>query len=312
MLNRAREAGKAIHEGWRLRKDGSQFWGSIVLTALHDSENNILGFSRVTRDLTERKIAEDKAREYSNELEFQNRELEQFAYAASHDLKEPLRKIHFYNCSIAENDANHLDDKSREYLERSINAAKRMSELIEDLLMYSKTTSSVQSYQPVNLNDVVDEVIILHKEEFEQKKITMQVETLPHVNGVPFQFKQLVTNLINNAIKYKHPSRPLMINVRNKGIVNGYHIKDKEAEQERHYHHITITDNGIGFEDQYAEKIFEIFQRLSNPSVVKGSGIGLAICKKIVQNHKGIISAHGRVDEGARFDIFIPISQASY
>src|SRR5215204_1521255 len=111
LLAKARESGKAIHEGWRLRKDGSQFWGSIVLTALHDSENNILGFSKVTRDLTERKLAEDKAREYSVELQFQNRELEQFAYAASHDLKEPLRKIHFYNCSIAENAAHQLDEK---------------------------------------------------------------------------------------------------------------------------------------------------------------------------------------------------------
>ena len=307
LLNKARQTGKAIHEGWRLRKDGTQFWGSIVLTALHDSDNNIIGFSKVTRDLTERKVAEDQAREYSNELEFQNRQLEQFAYAASHDLKEPLRKIHFYNCSIAENNANHLDAKSREYLERSINATKRMSELIEDLLTYSRATSSVQSYEPINLNDLVDQIMLLHKEDFEQKKIIMRVKPLPIVHGVRFQFKQLMDNLINNSLKYKHPSRPLMINISDEGIVKGHQIKDTDAEHERNYYHISISDNGIGFEDQYAEKIFEIFQRLNNPSVVKGSGIGLAICKKIVQNHKGIIKAHGKVDEGARFDIFIPV-----
>ena len=311
LLNKARETGKAIHEGWRLKKDGGQFWGSIVLTALHDSENNIIGFSKVTRDLTERKLAEDKAREYSNELEFQNRELEQFAYAASHDLKEPLRKIHFYICSIAENNANHLEAKSREYLERSISAAKRMTELIEDLLMYSRATSVVQSYEPINLNELVDEIMILHKEDFEQKKIIMRVKPLPIVLGVRFQFKQLMDNLINNSLKYKHPSRPLMINLSDEGIVNGHQIEDSDVEHERNYHHISITDNGIGFEEQYSEKIFEIFQRLNNPSVVKGSGIGLAICKKIVQNHKGIIKAHGKVNEGARFDIFIPVSHTS-
>lgn len=311
LLNHAREFGKAMHEGWRLRKDGSQFWGSIVLTALHDTENNILGFSKVTRDLTQRKIAEDKTREYSNELEFQNRELEQFAYAASHDLKEPLRKIHFYNCSIAENTANHLDEKSREYLERSINAAKRMSQLIEDLLMYSRTTSTVESYQTVNLNDIVDEIRMLHKEEFEQKKITMEVESLPVVDGVPFQFKQLMSNLINNAVKYKHPSRKLIIKISNEATIKGHRISDRDVEHDREYHHIAVTDNGIGFEEQYAEKIFEIFQRLNNSPVTKGSGIGLAICKKIVQNHKGVIKAHANVNEGARFDIFIPVSPVS-
>ena len=311
LLNQAREFGKAIHEGWRLRKDGSQFWGSIVLTALHDTENNVLGFSKVTRDLTERKVSEDKSREYSNELEFQNKELEQFAYAASHDLKEPLRKIHFYNCSIVENEANHLDEKSRDYLERSINAAKRMSQLIEDLLMYSRTTSTVESYQPVNLNDIVAEIGMLHKEEFEQKKITMEIETLPVVEGVPFQFKQLMSNLINNAIKYKNPSRQLIIKISNEAMISGYRINDRDAEHDREYYHIAVTDNGIGFEEQYAEKIFEIFQRLNNSPVTKGSGIGLAICKKIVQNHRGFIKAHGKVNQGARFDIFIPVSSVS-
>ena len=307
LLTQARETGKAIHEGWRRRKDGSQFWGSIVLTALHDAENNILGFSKVTRDLTERKIAEDKAREYSNELEFQNKELEQFAYAASHDLKEPLRKIHLYNCAIAENPANHLDEKSREYLNRAINAAKRMGELIEDLLMYSRTTPSVDSYEPVNVNDIVEEIILLHKEEFEQKQIMMEIEPLPVVHGVPFQFKQLMANLISNAIKYKHPSRELMIRISNEGIVHGTQIQDREVDLDRRYHHIAVSDNGIGFKEQYAEKIFEIFQRLNNPDTTKGSGIGLAICKKILQNHKGFIKANGKEDQGARFDIFIPL-----
>lgn len=308
LLERARQTGKAVHEGWRQRKDGSQFWGSIVLTALHDDHNNVIGFSKVTRDLTERKIAEDKMREYNNELEFQNKELEQFAYAASHDLKEPLRKIHFYNCSIAENDANHLDEKSREYLNRSINAVRRMTDLIEDLLMYSRTTSNIDSFQEVDLNEIVDEIALLHNEEFDQKKVIMQVQKLPVLWGVPFQFKQLMANLVNNAIKYKHPERQLVITIRNEEIAKGSEIREREIEAEQFYNHISVSDNGIGFEAQYSEKIFEIFQRLSNHSGAKGSGIGLAICKKIVQNHRGFIRASGNVNEGAKFDIYLPVA----
>lgn len=308
LLKQAIETGKAIHEGWRLRKDGSQFWGSVVLTALHDDHNNIIGFSKVTRDLTERKLAEDKAREYNNELEFQNKELEQFAYAASHDLKEPLRKIHFYNCSIAENEANHLDEKSREYLNRSISAARRMTDLIEDLLMYSRTTSSIDSFQEVDLNEIIEEIALLHKEEFEQKKVAMEMQTLPVLWGVPFQFKQLMANLIANAIKYRHPERQLVIKITNEAISKGSQIKNSDLEADQLYYHISVRDNGIGFEAQYSEKIFEIFQRLSNHSGTKGSGIGLAICKKIVQNHRGFITASGNVNEGARFDIYIPVA----
>lgn len=309
LLQRAREKGKAIHEGWRVRKDGSQFWGSIVLTALHDDANNVIGFSKVTRDLTERKLAEDKAREYSNELEFQNKELEQFAYAASHDLKEPLRKIHFYNYSISENDANILDDKSREYLNRSINAVKRMTELIEDLLMYSRTTSHVDSFQEVDLNEMIDEIGLNHKEDFEQKKIVIQSQSLPIIYGVPFQFKQLLTNLVSNSMKYRHTERQLAIKIIYEDLVKGRDTKERNLEPDEEYHHISISDNGIGFEAQYSEKIFEIFQRLSNHSGTRGSGIGLAICKKIVQNHGGVIRAYGKVNEGARFDIYLPVEK---
>jgi signal transduction histidine kinase len=134
----------------------------------------------------------------------------------------------------------------------------------------------------------------------------MEVQTLPILWGVPFQFKQLMANLINNAIKYRHPERQLVIAIMNEKTSSGSHIQEKELEADQLYHHISVRDNGIGFEAQYAEKIFEIFQRLSNHSGTKGSGIGLAICKKIVQNHRGLIKATGSVNEGAKFDIYIP------
>ncbi len=169
-----------------------KFWGSIVITALHDENRNVIGFSKVTRDLTERKLAEDRIKEYSYDLEFQNKELEQFAYAALHDLKEPLRKILFYNSYIFETSGDQLETKPREYLTRSINAAKRMSNLIDDLLSYSRATTNIEHHEPVNIQEVLEEITLFHKEEFEQKKFPQVWEPscysgrsipIPAING---------------------------------------------------------------------------------------------------------------------------------
>ncbi len=305
LLDHAKKYGKAIHEGWRMRKDGSKFWGSIVITALHDNEDKIMGFSKVTRDLTERKLAEDKLKEYTSELEFQNKELEQFAYAASHDMKEPLRKIHFYNAYIEDTSSDKLDEKSRIYLSRSLSAVNRMNTLIEDLLTYSRTTSNTENFTDTDLNKIVEEVKMLHKEEIDQKKVMIKVDSLPTVKAVPFQIKQLMENLVNNSIKYKHPARHAELNIESE-LVKGEEIKEIKVLPNRLYHKISITDNGIGFEPQHAGKIFEIFQRLNNHPGASGSGIGLAICNRIVQNHKGYIKATGQLNEGARFDVYLP------
>jgi len=305
LMREAVEHGKALHEGWRVRKDGSRFWGSIVITALHNTMNEVIGFSKVTRDLTERKFAEERLKEYSSILEFQNRELEQFAYAASHDMKEPLRKIHFYNSYIWDNCNEQLNEKSREYLSRSLNAVRRMNNLIEDLLKYSKTTSNTENFEDVDLNEVVEEMILVHKDEFEQKKVTIEVNPLPIIRGIPFQMKQLFDNLVNNSIKYKHPDRHVLIKIKSE-LVRGS-VREPEADGNSEYHKISVVDNGLGFEPQYVDRIFEIFQRLNNNSAIRGSGIGLAICKKIVQNHRGFIKAAGKVNRGAAFDIYLPI-----
>jgi PAS domain S-box-containing protein len=306
LLAEAREKGKAIHEGWRLRKDGTTFWGSIVLTALHDDENKIIGISKVTRDLTERKLTEDRLKEYSTQLEFQNKELEQFAYSASHDMKEPLRKIHLYNSWIAENPSNYLDEKSREYIKRSIVAVKRMMVLIEDLLTYSQTTANVESFEQINLGEIVAEIAHHHRDEFEQQTASLEIQGLPVVYGVPFQLQQLMDNLITNSIKYKHPDRDAVINITSE-LVKGAELNEKDIEADKQYYKISVIDNGIGFDPQHSEKVFDIFQRLYNLPGTTGSGIGLAICKRIVQNHKGFIRAKGKEKEGARFDIYLPL-----
>jgi PAS domain S-box-containing protein len=306
LISDAAVMGKAAIEGWRLRKNGSRFWGYIVITALHDKEGKVIGFTKVTRDLTEKKKVEDRLKEYSSALEFQNQELEQFAYAASHDMKEPLRKIHLYNTYIKDSLSNQLDERSKLYLERSLNAVNRMRSLIEDLLTYSRTTSTSENFQQVNLSAIVKEMIADHKEELEQKGIQVEIGRLPVIEGIAFQCKQLMYNLFTNAIKYSHPDRAGCITI-NSAVVDGAAIKKQHADPDRQYHLITITDNGVGFEQAYAQKIFEVFQRLDNHAGAKGSGIGLALCKKIVQNHKGWITAEGTPNRGAKFDIYLPI-----
>lgn len=304
LLEKARVTGKAAHEGWRVRRDGSAFWGSILLTALHNDQQEVIGFSKVTRDLTERKLAEDKLREYLGELEFQNKELEQFVYACSHDIKEPLRKILFYNSLIAENSFSALDEKAQLYLNRSIEAGKRMKKLIDDLLTYSLNTSRTGVFGKVDLNETLADIMEALKEEIETKQVGIVVKNpLPVLQGVSFQISQLLYNLVQNSIKYKHPDREVRIEISSE-IVQGDGNRRTTAG---FYHKIQVADNGLGFEPDNATKIFKLFHRLQPTSGQPGSGIGLAICKKIVQNHKGMILAEGIPGTGATFTIYLPL-----
>ncbi|MDO6430579.1 PAS domain S-box protein [Flavitalea sp. BT771] len=305
LIREARENGKAAYEGWRKRKDGTKFWGSVLLTAMHDDHNNLIGFSKVTRDLTERKLAEDITREHLAMLEFQNKELEQFVYAASHDLKEPLRKIRLYNSYVVENPSNVLDATSMTYLERSINATERMKNLIEDLLTYSKATANTEAYEELDLNQLMHELVSFHKVDMEQKNITIEIEDLPMIHAIHFQVKQLFSNLIDNAIKYRHPDRDAHISIRSLLVKGDLHVSSR-ADPSKQYFKISVMDNGIGFDAKFADRIFEIFQRLATAKGVGGSGIGLAICTKIAQNHNGFIKADGTPGKGACFNVYFP------
>lgn len=308
LLAKAKDTGKTISEGWRKRKDGSLFWASILITALRRYNGELIGFTKVTRDLTDKKIAEDKLMEYSSRLEFQNRELEQFAYAASHDMKEPLRKIHLYHSYISENKNNLLDDKSKDYLLRSINAVKRMNTLIEDLLSYSRITSDDEGMTDVDLNRILDEIKDEHILDADHPVTSIYRSDLPVIKAIPFQCKQLFDNLVENAIKYRDPTRPSQINVTAE-IVEAGSMTGLNSRHNTRFHKISVSDNGIGFDQKYSEKIFEVFQRLSSPHNAPGSGIGLAICRKIVQHHGGLINAKGEVGSGAKFDIYFPIDR---
>ncbi|MGN6507833.1 MAG: sensor histidine kinase [Chitinophaga sp.] len=303
LMNAAATTGKAMQEGWRVRKDGTRFWGSIVITALHNNQGDIIGFSKVTRDLTDKKIAEDKIKKYAAELEFQNKELEQFAYAAAHDMKEPLRKIQFYNNFIEENTTG-LPEKVKDFLGRSISAAARMQRLIDDLLTYSKASSFSQERTLVDLNQIVNTVVLSYHDSVERTGAVIECGTLPVIRAIPFQFNQLFENLLGNSLKYRHPDRAPRIRVAAR-IVPGAELKDLK-KVEGLYHKITITDNGIGFDTEYSAKIFDLFHRLHDGGGYSGTGIGLAICKKIVQNHQGFITASSLPHKGAEFSVYLP------
>jgi PAS domain S-box-containing protein len=306
LLNQAKEEGRAAQEGWRVRRNGTKFWGTIIITALHGKDNQVIGFSKVTRDLTQQKMAEEKILAYNAELQIRNGELEQFAYVASHDLQEPLRKIQTFTELIGE----HYPDEERVkmYLKKLDTSAVRMSELIKSLLNYSrlaKDKEDATDVETVSLQAVVHEV----KEDFElliaEKKATIHCGSLPAVHGDRMQLGQLFSNLISNALKFSTAEPVITIS---SSLIEQSQIPDApDALHAGWYHHILFEDNGIGFEQQYGKLIFSLFQRLHGKKDYAGTGIGLALCKKITENHGGFIAASGELNQGARFSVYLPL-----
>jgi len=313
LLNEARVNGKANHEGWRIKKDGNTFWSSVVITALHDKANNVIGFSKVTRDLTEKKLNDDKLREQSRLLEEKNKtldkmnqELSSFVYVSSHDLQEPLRKIQTFASYILHFEKDRLSEKGQDFFKRLDTTAARMKTLIHDLLVYSRTNATKSGIMLVHLDTFLQGAKDELKELIEEKQALIESGTLPQLNIIPFQFQQLFTNILGNSLKYAKKNTPPHIVIK-AGMANGSDISDKIALAEMTYHHISFSDNGIGFAPANNHKIFEIFNRLHTKEEYDGTGIGLAICKKIVENHQGIITAEGKPQQGAVIHLYIPV-----
>lgn len=304
LLREALETGRAVHEGWRMRKDGSRFWGSIVITALHDDKNNVTGFTKVTRDLSERRTAEEKMLAYTLELEAQNKELEQFAYIASHDLQEPLRKIRTFTELVQQN--IHDRDFAEKYFSKIHASAHRMSELIRSVLAYSKISRDNSTVERVDLNDVVSNVVSDFELLIEEKHANVVYKSLPAVMGIGVELGQLFSNLISNGLKFSN--RPPFISITSRRLM-AEEITFNPALALTDYHEICITDNGIGFDQQYEKKIFNMFQRLHRKEQYAGTGIGLALCKKIVEAHHGTISARSTPGEGTSFCVTLPAAE---
>jgi PAS domain S-box-containing protein len=285
------------------KKNGSQF------TALVSYEIIGIGNERYTitsyHDITERKKTEELLKNKNVQLEKMNSELKSFAYISSHDLQEPLRKIQTFAGRILDKEYQHLSENAKDQFNRMQGAAQRMQTLIIDLLNYSRTNSEERIFEYTDLTKIIQQVSEELNDDLEIKHAVIEFSEMCSVNIIPFQFKQLMHNIINNALKFSKPQCTPLIKIKSV-IAKGHSFDNQQLIPQTSYCHIRITDNGVGFEPQYNERIFEVFQRLHGREKYKGTGIGLAIVKKIIENHTGIITAHGELNIGATFDIYIP------
>ena len=245
--------------------------------------------------------------EKNRELEIMNKELEAFTYVSSHDLQEPLRKIQAFAGRILDTENQHLSEKGKDYFNRMQTAAGRMQKLIEDLLAFSRLNIAERKFENTDLNTIVEEVKAEFKEIMDEKQATIEATQLGKVNLIAFQFRQLLYNLLSNALKFSKPERPPHIIIKST-IVKGSKLKEKDLIPENTYCHITVADNGIGFDPQYKDRIFGVFQRLHGKQEYAGTGIGLAIVKKVVENHHGIITVTSKLNKGTTFHIYLPVS----
>ena len=241
----------------------------------------------------------------ASELIIANKELLAFTYISSHDLQEPLRKIQTFAGVILDEENNNLSDMGKYNFQRIQLAARRMQHLIKDLLAYSRINETERKFEKIDLNIIIAEVMAELKDAIQEKHATIEVTEVCPANIIPFQFRQLMINLVSNALKFSNPGIPPHIVISSK-IVKGNKSDNENLSPEKSYCHIAVKDNGIGFDPEYRERIFGVFQRLHGKDEYDGTGIGLAIVKKIVENHNGIITATGILNIGATFDIYIP------
>ncbi len=275
----------------------SRINGYVQLDSAYVLDSNGQNLTRTTMtDISDRKQAEEKLKLFAGKLEQSNRELEQFAFIASHDLQEPLRKIHAFGNMLGNKSGDKLDKQGKDYLNRMQNAAKRMQQLIGDLLKYSRVATRPESLDTVDFRETVTEVVSDLELKIKRLGADVEVSELPVIKAEKSQIYQLFQNLIANSLKFHRDDRP--------------HIKIYSRPTD-HGCRIFVEDNGIGFDEIYMERIFAPFQRLHGRSAYEGTGMGLAICRKIVERYGGSITAQSKPGEGSTFIITLPAKQNS-
>ena len=280
------------------RADGSSFTAEFERSQICEN-NKVIGRVILFRDITERKQSAQALELKAAELTRSNAELEQFAFVASHDLQEPLRKIRAFGDRLKMKCAQILAPESADYLDRMQNAAARMQTLINDLLTFSRVISRTEPFVTVDLAQVTREVLSDLEVRIEKTGATVEVNNLPKIQADPMQMRQLLQNLIGNALKFHLPDAKPKVKVNGQILTNG--------SSEDPFCQLTVQDNGIGFDEKYIDKIFAVFQRLHGRQEYEGTGIGLAVCRRIVDRHKGNITAKSKPGEGATFTVQLPV-----
>jgi two-component system sensor kinase FixL len=310
-IERYLEAGEGSMLGKRVevtasRANGEEFYAEMAMTI--GQINGAPAITFFVRDISARKKAEDEQARYAAELERSNRDLEQFAYVASHDLQEPLRKIRAFGDRLEVKCKDLLDETAQECVSRMQSAAARMQELIEGLLTLSRVTSRASDFEQVDLGEIVQQVVGDLEAQIERVQGRVEVGKLPTIQAEPLQIRQLLQNLIANALKFRRPDEPPVVKVEARYVTPRDQRQARKSLAEEKCR-ITVEDNGIGFDPQYSDRIFGIFQRLHTRDVYEGTGIGLAICRRIVEYHGGQITVHSEPGKGTTFEVLLPAAQ---
>jgi PAS domain S-box-containing protein len=287
--------------------------GKVVI-----DENGNLQFNGICKDITFQKQTEKELEKQvelrtvqlqhaNDELNILNDNLKQFVYVASHDLQEPLRKINLFADILRNKTEESLDHESKRYIRKISQAAGRMTNLIKDLLDFSRVEADNRTFSSINLEEVVSNVVEDYEMLIQQKSASIEVSSLPVIEGIPLQMNQLFYNLIGNALKFTKENVAPQVTISSRILTQENVLSHEKLNPNSTYSEIIIKDNGIGFNPKFAEQIFEIFQRLHGKDDYEGTGIGLALCKKIAENHKGLIFSKSNENEGAAFHLVLPV-----